>query len=29
MESVLHADEDRSGRSTDAIKVSAEKVHNF
>jgi hypothetical protein len=29
MESLLHADDVRSGRTTDATRVPAEKVHNF
>jgi hypothetical protein len=29
VESVLHADDVRSGRTTAASKVPAEKVHNF
>jgi hypothetical protein len=29
MESLLHADDDHSGRTTDATKVPAEKVYNF
>jgi hypothetical protein len=29
MESLVHADDVRSGRTTDATKVPAEKVHNF
>jgi hypothetical protein len=29
LESLLHADEVRSGSTTDATKVSAEKFHNF
>jgi len=29
MESLLHADDVRSGRTTDSTVVPAEKVHNF
>jgi len=29
MESLLHADDVRSGRTTDTTKVPVEKVHNF
>jgi hypothetical protein len=29
MKSLLHADEVRSGRTIDATKVPAKKVHNF
>jgi len=29
MESLLHADDVRSGRTTDTTTVPAEKVHNF
>jgi hypothetical protein len=29
MQSLLHADDVRSGRTTDSTAVPAEKVHNF